>query len=247
LQIENVKLKLKITNVNKNFTFFLFTIIFLLVLVGVLGFLLRPQNKDESVFAVGGVVPHHLLAGGLIDSFFEKLSFQNPKRIILLGPDHGDFTPEVKSLTPRGWNKEHSITNITPFIKKYLPDATISPIVLSNKMGLSEIEDLAEVLSKKIDKDTVLIASVDFSHYLKEQEAEENDKKTLEIIKNFDYQSLLALNSDYLDGPAPIAVLLKTIQKTSHNNFEVSNHTNSSQLMGNSFNEITSYFVIKFY
>jgi len=245
---------LKITNVYKKFALFLLLGL-IIFFVGVLGFLLGQQNKNGNVFAVGGVVPHHLLAGELIDGFFEKLSSQKPKRIILVGPDHrttpevsADFTSGVSKRFARGWySEEHSITNILPFIEKYLPEAIISPIVLSNKMSLSEIENLADQLSKAVNKDTVLIASVDFSHYLKKQEAEENDKKTLEIIKNFDYQSLISLNSDYLDGPASTAVLLKVMQKTGHNNFEILDHTNSSELMDNGFSETTSYFVIRFY
>jgi len=43
---------------------------------------------------VGGIVPHHLFVSDFIADFFQRLSAQNPKRLIILGPNHyesGDY------------------------------------------------------------------------------------------------------------------------------------------------------------
>ena len=47
-------------------------------------------------------------------------------------------------------------------------------------------------LKDYIDKDTVLIASVDFSHYLTGKEAEANDKISLNIIEDYNYEDLFS-------------------------------------------------------
>lgn len=226
------------------------------------------QDDNPDIFAIGGIIPHHLLASNIIADFFEKLSVQNPKTIILIGPNHSekgegkaltDSTPGESILTPRGWEEwgieidnevlknEHSVSDIITFIKQHLPETSIFPIVLSNKISIEEIEVLAEKLSKIVSKDVVLIASVDFSHNLKSEDAQDNDLKTLEIIKNFDYPKLLPLNSDFLDGPSSIATLLATMKKLGKTNLEVLHHTNSSKLVGDSFAKTTSYFSIRLY
>jgi phenylalanyl-tRNA synthetase beta chain len=56
------------------------------------------------------------------------------------------------------------------------------------------------------DQKIVIIASVDFSHHTDKQTAELNDKKSLQVITNFDLERLYSLN---IDSPNTIYVLLK--------------------------------------
>lgn len=225
----------------------------------------------------GGIIPHHLLAGYLIDDFFQRLSIQNPKTIILLGPNHyekGDF----KALTSlHDWEtdfgvvnpnreliqkfieiglvrvdeevvtNEHSISGIVPFIKNNLPEAKVFPLVLSAFMSRAEIEFLSRNLSDVIDENTVIVAAVDFSHGLKVNDAYENDSETLKMIKGFNYLELLSLSNEYLDSSSAIVLLLITMKERGYTNLEVLVHTNSAELSGDGFAETTSYFSIAFY
>ncbi len=211
------------------------------------------------------------MAAELIDDFLSRLAGQKPKRIILLGPNHeekGEFkvltsnngilktdkklTEKLTSLNLVHLNnqivgQEHSINQITPFIQKHLPQASFLPLVISNKMKEKEIEALASSLSSEVDKETVILASIDFSHYLKKEATYQNDLKSLEIIRNFDYQKISSLGNDFLDAPCTLNILLKTMQKTNHANLEVLAHTNSAELLNNDFTQTTSYFSIAFY
>ncbi len=50
---------------------------------------LKISNRQRSDHLVkGGVIPHHLLASGIIADFFQYIGDQSIKRIILIGPNH---------------------------------------------------------------------------------------------------------------------------------------------------------------
>lgn len=238
------------------------------------------EVKDNSAYPYhvrGGIIPHHLLPSKIIADFFERLSTQQPKTLIIIGPNHyekGTFkvlTSRYDWETPFGLlhpNEEiiddliqkrllqvdeevlpndHAVAGILPFVKYYLPDTTIVPMLLSGKMNEQDVRLLAEGVSKHLDRDTVLVAAVDFSHYLTNQEAQEKDAVTLSVLKQYDYQRLLLLNNDYLDSPPSIAALLMTMRRVGALDMEVLHHTNSGEMLHNNKDQTTSYFGITYY
>ena len=237
----------------------------------------KSKNKSFKNHIAGGIIPHHLFPGFIITDFFNRLSKQNPKTVILIGPnhyEHGDYKA-LSSLygweTPFGviWphdkiirelvgnnliridesvlRNDHAVVGIMPFVKHYLPRARAVPILLSGFMSKAEVQVLANTLKNYMDKDTILIAAVDFSHYLTSQEAKEKDKVTLEVIKNFDYRQLFLLNNDYMDSPPSIAALLITMQKLGATKMELLYHINSGEMQKNNFTPTTSYFSIAYH
>ena len=236
------------------------------------------DSREEKIFFAGaGIVPHHLLAGELISDFFNRLSVQNPKTIILVGPNHqekGGIKPLTSladwetglgkveanqnliqrfvslglvEVNERVVSAEHSVSGLVPLIKDFLPKTSVFPLVLSGRMNLEEIETLAKELAKEVDKETVLVASVDFSHGLKSADARQNDWETLEAMTNFDHRKLLSLGNDFLDSPPSIVFLLLVAQKRGWTNFEVLSRTDSAELINDPIAETTSYFLIRYY
>lgn len=235
------------------------------------------ESKSFTDHVAGGIIPHHLFVGFIIADFFNRLSSLQPKTIILIGPNHyekGDFkaltslygwqTPFgvvelnqqiIKDLLKNNLVKideqvlpeDHSVAGIMPFVKHYLPNTQVVPILLSSYISQQEADILASNLKGHIDKDTVVIAAVDFSHYLTNQQAQNKDKVSLEVIKNFDYRQLFSLNNDYLDSPPSIATLLMIMQKLGTTKMELLHHTNSGELQKNNYIETTSYFSIAYY
>lgn len=237
----------------------------------------KKESEPFTYHVTGGIIPHHLFAGFIIADFFNRLSSQQPKIIILIGPNHyekGDF----KALTSLyGWqtpfgvvkpnetfinelvkenlikidekvvSEDHAIAGSMSFVKYYLPDVRVVPILLSGYMTEDEARILASKLKDRLDKDIVIIAAVDFSHYLTNQQAREKDKMTLEVMKNFDYRQLFSLNNDYLDSPPSIATFLMVMQKLGTTKMELLHHTNSGELQKNNYIETTSYFSIAYY
>jgi hypothetical protein len=100
---------------------------------------------------------------------------------------------------------EHSIGGGVPFIGCFLPEAKIVPVILHHDVGLREVKELLKTLAPYLTDSAVLVSSVDFSHYLTRSEAQAKDQETLRYMRNFDYQALMGLGSDYLDSPASLA------------------------------------------
>lgn len=235
------------------------------------------KGTPFSYQITGGIVPHHLFASDLLADFFQRLSDQNPQTVILIGPNHreagnfkalssmyawatpfGNILPNesiIKQLTEKNLIQideavianDHAVAGLMPFVKLYLPNTVVVPILLSNFMTLEDTNVLADALEKHVSTNTVLIAAVDFSHYLPNQQAQEKDAKTLLAINSFDYRTLLSFNNDYLDGSRSIAVLLQTMQHLGTTKFEILHHTNSGELQKNDAIETTSYLVATYH
>ena len=224
----------------------------------------------------GGIVPHHLLPSLYIADFFNRLAKQNPKTIILIGPNHyekGDghvLTSQFGWETPFGvvfpngeiinylvdsniamvdevvLPDDHAVSGIIPFVKYYLPNTQVVPLLLSGYISDEEIDNLVNSLSNQMGNDVVFVAAVDFSHYLTSKESKEKDEITWGLINNRDYFNLRSLNNSYLDSPASIVVLLKVMDKLDVSNLELLHHTNSGEMVRNESVEVTSYFVAGF-
>ena len=224
----------------------------------------------------GGIVPHDLFVNFIIADFFHRLSLQNPKTIIILGPNHYEKGHFEALTSLYGWNtafgvvepdesltktlvdknlvnvdeevlpNDHALSALMPFIKYYMPNTKVVPILLSQKLSKEQSEVLADNLSKLVTKDIVIVASVDFSHYLTSRQAKEKDEITSEVMREFDYRKLYTLNSDYLDSPASIGTLLMVMQRLNTTNMDLLYHTNSGELQNNNQVETTSYFSILF-
>lgn len=237
----------------------------------------KKDNKSFNNRISGGIIPHHLLPGFIIADFFNRLSKQNPKTIILIGPNHyesGDYkvlsslygweTPfgivepneqiiqelvknKLVKIDELDLPKDHVMTGIIPFIKYYLPETKVVPLLLSSFMTEEDARTLSYNLSKYISNDIVVIASVDFSHYLTSPLAQEKDKITLELMKKLYYKQIFSLNNDYLDSPPSIATLLMTMQSLGATKTDLLYHTNSGEIQRNNSIETTSYFSIAYY
>lgn len=226
----------------------------------------------------GGIVPHHLLAGKLIATFFKTLSESRPETLIIVAPNHkrlghnGLNTSLLDWSTPFGilktdseavnkvvsgmnaslsndlFEKEHSISSLVPYIKYYMPDVKIVPVLLHGNYTADNAQKLGKLLSTELtaSKKTVLIASVDFSHYLDAATARQMDEKTLKAIRSFDFQGLSHMGNDNVDSPPSIITLLSAMKEAGASAPEVTAHGNSSDISGESYNYTTSYYTMFF-
>lgn len=230
------------------------------------------NNQPLSYHAVGGIVPHDLFASFVISDFFSRIKAQKPITIILLGPNHherGNFkvlTSLYDWETPFGLlhpdtvviddlinnnlvltdektlPDDQAISAILPFIKFYLPESKIVPLLLSGTMTQNVSEILANKLSSLVTKDVIIVASVDFSHYLNSNQAKTKDKETLKVMNEFDFRKLFLFGNDYLDSPPSIAVLLMVMQKMGTTKSDLLFHSNSGELQFDNIIQTTSYF-----
>lgn len=237
------------------------------------GALQFPAQKNH-VRARGGIVPHHLLASPLIAEFFAGLD--EPATIILIGPNHedrgrgkiltsayrwrtafGDVEPDdalIKRLLDSpmidvdeaSLELEHSVVDLMPYIKYYMPQARVVPIIFSSKLSEDELDRFSELIARVMQGSTMLIASVDFSHYLSSAVAEQKDRETLMAMNRRDYPAIMRLGSDHLDSPASIVLLLKAMETQGARMQPILRHTNSSLLQHADYRSTTSYFTVYF-
>lgn len=89
-------------------------------------------------------------------------------------------------LEPKSFEKEHGIYNHLPFLKKYFPRARLIPIIIKLQTPENRLQMLISDLQKIITTDTLIIASVDFTHYESEKIALENDNRTIAWLESLD-------------------------------------------------------------
>ena len=230
-------------------------------------------GENISYRVVAGIVPHHTLAAPLLSDFFSKLAVQKPKRLLVIGPDHRETGVGHITTSEYAWNTpfgsvepdrtiliqlkrlgilvdevvseyEHSIGALTPYIAYYLPDTQLIPIIVSGRMEYEKIIRMSELMSEYIDSETVVIASVDFSHNLHSDEADMRDAKTGQYIREFALKKIYSLNSEYIDSPASLIMVLSIAQKLQAKNTEIFAHSNSGVIQNNRFLPTTSYYTI---
>ncbi|MDO8603649.1 MAG: AmmeMemoRadiSam system protein B [Candidatus Omnitrophota bacterium] len=110
---------------------------------------------------------------------------------------------------PEAHQKEHAIEVEIPFLQRIYKDKDFKIVPIA--MGNPESEDitiLSDALYDVMDKDTLLIISVDLSHYYPYDTAVKLDTNSTSAIERLDAQKMLEdINSHNSEIDAPIAVL----------------------------------------
>lgn len=218
----------------------------------------------------GGFVPHHLVAGAIDATFFHALEKQNPSVVVIIGPNHFGRGQGALITTARNWQtpfgevktdtsilgvlkqnnlvsieeevmkEEHSTYTIIPFVKKSLPKAAVVPLIIKENAPTSTLDALVNTLVRYLPADAVIVGSIDFSHYKPLATANENDEKTIDVIKNFEYDQLPPLD---VDSPKSIYVILKLMERFEAKHIVHSFHSNSAIITHDlTAKETTSYY-----
>ena len=226
----------------------------------------------------GLIVNHHLLAGKFMARAFCAVATDKAMTVVIISPNHfmigrGQATLSAYDFkTPYGilqsdkkliqkmsddgiatvdegpFEREHGIYNLMPFIKNTIPNVKIVPIIIKDNISEENKNKLVEFLSGSLPENSLIVASLDFSHYLTSDQADINDAKTLEIIKNLDYNGVSNLNKnnqpDNVDSKPALEMFLKLMALAKADNFALLNNSNSAKLIGDlNIRETTSYIV----
>lgn len=143
---------------------------------------------------------------------------------------------------------EHSSGALIPYIKYYFPDASINTIAIPATMNLEESIKLGSFLSEiLVDDNTLLVASLDFSHYLTVPEAYERDSETLQAIQEKNYREIVRFTNDNVDSPQILIAFLSYMDKIGCSNKILLDHKNSYDLVPADYYSTTSYFSFIFH
>lgn len=160
----------------------------------VLSFLNAGQSSNQKPLALVVPHAGYLYSGAVAGKTFSCLSGHQYKKVLLIGPSHnfsfkglvvdqveGYQTPlglvkvsdQVKQLIelpnflkfPEAFAVEHDLEVELPFLQTVLPQFKLIPLLAGNQNSLIELKAIAEQLKKLIDQETLVVASVDFTHY----------------------------------------------------------------------------------
>jgi AmmeMemoRadiSam system protein B len=197
----------------------------------------------------------------LVEFYSRLKQTQSVKKIIIIGPDHngagktpvivsgasffssyGELKPieglavklqntKLVSIDEPPFEMEHSIGSQMLIIHKIFPDVQVTPIIIRSDTAKEHAEALGKALANFIDEETILIASIDFSHYLSTDQASPLDKISGDIIQNLDGNSLSLIKAD---SNKTAAVFIEAMnQKQARDTMDVK-VLNTNDLMQNS-------------
>jgi AmmeMemoRadiSam system protein B/AmmeMemoRadiSam system protein A len=139
------------------------------------------------------------------------------------------------SFDPEAHKEEHSVEVQVPFVQKVFPKARIVPIV----MGYPDeqtIRTMAGALAKVLmDKNALVIASTDMSHYLEKGKANALDADTMGLIQNLKTNSIMrkvGRNENVLCGGGPVLAALFYAQKLGEAKVGILKYADSAQTTG---------------
>ena len=214
------------------------------------------------------IVNHHLLAANFIAETFNQVATISPMTVLLISPNHfdagrgavitseaiwktpfGELEPNnqlINQLTTQGlasaeeppFEQEHGISGIVAFVKKSLPNAKVVPLIFKNRMSLEQSQKLADEYYQLLPKNTFIVGSFDFSHYLTSNAADFHDIESLAAIESFDFQSIYNLDIDSRPG---LAFFLELLKNSGSQNFHLLENSNSAKLVKKDILETTSY------
>lgn len=226
------------------------------------------KNKTSNDIK-GLIVNHHLLAPNLIAETINTIATKDKITIVLISPNHfsvgrgqiisslynwntpyGTLFPDCETISKLEKNKilnideypfkkEHGIYGIMPFIKKSLPNARVVPIIIKDTLSKNDLNKFIDSLYAELGNNVLIIGSFDFSHYLPDSAAEFHDKKSISVIKNFDYEGIKNIDIDSIPG---LEITMRYMEKIGALNFNLLTNTNSSQILRDpTIYETTSY------
>jgi poly-gamma-glutamate synthesis protein (capsule biosynthesis protein) len=188
----------------------------------------------------GITIPHHLLAADLMALGLRMADPGAVRKIVILLPDHFRRTALAFATTRRDFDtvfglvrtdrdgvgrlleladlveesglfsREHAIGAIVPFIRHYFPNARIVPIAISIRSHRADWDRLIERLLSMIDRETIIIQSTDFSHYLPVAGAVRRDQEVLNALGARDLDAAASLKQpQHTDSRAAQYIHLK--------------------------------------
>lgn len=180
------------------------------------------NTKDIKTFIVLG--PDHI-DSGKGDISISTADFITP--FGTLKTDHAIFESLEKSglaihdETP--FNKEHSIDAQLSFVSKIFPEVKVVPIVFRSSVTDKLAKKFGEVLADSLSDDVFIIASVDFSHYLSENQARPIDQFSANILGAINPQISHLVKSDSTQAITALVSAMETKGATHYTETQTQN------------------------
>lgn len=195
------------------------------------------EKKYETIVLIG---PNHFLKGS------NKILLSSAKWLTPYGDLYPDtdlinkiVSADAGKIEEDPFGAEHSISGLVGFIKKSFPDSKLVPIILKPNATEEECDSLAKNIYKYTDPEkTLVLASVDFSHYQPANVADFHDQESNNIIETFDFSRIYNLE---IDSPPSIYTVLKYLDYAGAKKSTLIFSTNSGYLINKPEEPTTSH------
>ena len=138
---------------------------------------------------------------------------------------------------------EFGITNLLPFIKEYLPDTKVIPFIIPEDISREQVNQLITTIDNIAPSKTLLVASVDFSHYLPLEAAVFHDTKSIRVLLNFEEEHFENIEVDSWQSLYAVRLFAKLRESEKP---VIVAHKNSVDFLPYDLNSTTSYFSVIF-
>lgn len=212
------------------------------------GYKLIKGKKYNSVVVISP--SHYEYFRGI--SIYNGIAYQTPLGTISIDSELRDELKDYNNIiefSKRGHGREHALEVQLPFLQLVLEDFKLLPIVMgdqSKEFVYSLAELLAEVLK---NKNVLLVASSDLSHYFSHDVANSLDSRIEHLINKFDDETLIdELEEEKVQacGGGPIVTVMKTSKLLGANKSKVLYRNDSSEASGDK-HQVVGYLSAVFY
>lgn len=141
-----------------------------------------------------------------------------------------------------GHRAEHALEVQLPFLQCVLEDIELIPMVIGDQ-SREIVFELAEILARFVDEDTLIVASSDLSHFYSKSHANSIDSRIVNYIDKFEFDQLqndLEVKNCEACGGGGIVALLKALKMNGYLKSKVLSHTDSSDVTGDE-SEVVGY------
>jgi MEMO1 family protein len=183
------------------------------------------------------IAPSHRypFKGASIDS---KDGYETPLGIIPVDKKLGQEIAEGSPLfhyVPNGHAQEHALEIQLPFLQEVLKNFWLVPVIQGSQDRATCLA-LAQALAKVLkDREVLLVASTDLSHFHSYKQARSLDQKVLDRVAAFDEDGLMSdLEADQVEacGGGPMVTVMKTARLLGADETRVLRYANSGDVTG---------------
>ena len=231
------------------------------------------RKKDPGIRSLGIVSPHagYIYSGETGACAFSTIPPDFDGTFLVIGPSHRGYTTCASAVpwaTPLGivdvdtefidaldidideaaHQDEHSIEVQMPRIKYRFPRARVVPILMGDQ-SYRAAESLAERLLQTIEetkRDVRIVASSDFSHYIPDETARQQDLYAIDALKTLDipefYRRLQERHAT-ICGYGPIAAMCLVCRALGAERAELLRYTTSGDVTED-YNQVVGYAAI---
>lgn len=216
--------------------------------------------EEAPKYIAGLTMNHHLLAPEIMAGTIMTVATTSPLTVVVISPNHNalgkdevltsDYdwqTPygtllhnadlvqslavsKLASIDEKPFETEHGINALVAFIKRALPNAKIVPLIIKDGTSIEKSKQLARVLNSILPDSSLVIASLDFSHYLPNYVSDFHDQKSVDVFRSFDIEATQALD---IDSKPSAYTFLTYLELRKAKKAALLFHTNANEITGN--------------